>query len=206
MGLNIIDYPPSPPVMAEEVEPVLDLDWLELEGEEELDEPSLIEIQAIREIEKQQALAKALEEKALALAEAERLAEVEANNSVMLEALANLEEELGTPYVFAGSTPRGWDCSGLVLWFYAEHFGIELAHSATAQAFSGYEVETPLPGDIVIFGYNESDFHHSSIYVGDNKVIHSGFRSGQQTEFLSLKHPSVENSYVKFVRLVETRP
>jgi hypothetical protein len=73
-----------------------------------------------------------------------------------------------TPYVFAGASPRAWDCSGLVLWTYAQ-LGISLPHSASAQLSAGKRVKHPRPGDIVVWGGG----YHSGIYLGDGKVINA---------------------------------
>lgn len=108
-----------------------------------------------------------------------------------------------TWYVFSGSTPRGWDCSGLVVWFY-EGLGKELPHSASKQGWLKPKVEDPKPGDIVVFknkGYR--NFHHSAIYLGDNKVIHAGFGKGDQTEIVSLDSSVFENTEIKFVRILD---
>ena len=77
---------------------------------------------------------------------------------------------VGTPYVFGGSNPRGFDCSGLILFVYAQ-FGIALPHSVTAQARSGIIVspEDALPGDLVIY----NDHGHSGIYAGNGNFYHS---------------------------------
>jgi len=73
-----------------------------------------------------------------------------------------------TPYVFSGASPRAWDCSGLVLWTYAQ-LGIELPHSASAQLSAGKHVNDPRPGDIVVWGGG----YHSGIYIGDGKVVNA---------------------------------
>jgi cell wall-associated NlpC family hydrolase len=73
-----------------------------------------------------------------------------------------------TPYVFSGASPSAWDCSGLVLWTYAQ-LGIELPHSASAQLSAGKHVKDPQPGDIVVWGGG----YHSGIYLGDGKVINA---------------------------------
>ncbi len=79
-----------------------------------------------------------------------------------------------TPYVFSGSSIYGWDCSGLVRWTY-EQVGIELEHSATKQGNNyGHRVKTPKYGDIVVFGWNsKTEFYHSAIYIGNNKIVHA---------------------------------
>lgn len=108
-----------------------------------------------------------------------------------------------TWYVFSGSSPRGWDCSGLVVWFY-EGLGIEIPHSASKQGLLKPKIKNPRPGDIVVFrqqGYR--NFHHSAVYIGDNKIIHSGFQKGDRTEIVSLDNPIFADSDVKFIRILE---
>lgn len=73
-----------------------------------------------------------------------------------------------TPYVFSGASPRGWDCSGLVMWVYKQ-LGVELPHSATAQLSVGKHVSDPKPGDIVVWGHG----YHSGIYIGDGRVLNA---------------------------------
>ena len=194
MVVGVSDWPPTPEVRADDKKVVSTLEWLTQQNVEE--EVSIVETTQ-KDIEQQ----KKIEEQR----EVERLAQLSENTTKMNTALAEVQKHIGkTRYVFSGHTPKGWDCSGLVMWFYLEHFGIELKHSATAQAFAGEEVEMPKPGDIVVYGYSEKDFFHASVYVGDNKVIHSGFNRGDSTELISLSHPVFDNYKIKFVRIVET--
>lgn len=134
-----------------------------------------------------------------------RAEELERNTTSVLSVVAKLKYRVGkTWYVFSGHTPQGWDCSGLVYWAY-EQLGVAVEHSANAQGNSGTKVRTPKVGDVVVFGYKGSkSYYHSSIYVGDGKVIHAGFRKGTSTEIISLDDPSFRNSTATFIRLIET--
>lgn len=120
----------------------------------------------------------------------------------MAKVVKQLKKRIGkTWYVFSGSTPRGWDCSGLTRWAY-EQIGVELPHSANKQARAGIKVATPAIGDLVLFGYpGTNTFFHASIYIGDNKVIHAGFKRGQTTSILDLESASVKNTKMRFVRV-----
>ena len=77
---------------------------------------------------------------------------------------------VGTPYIFGGSNPRGFDCSGYVMFVYAQ-FGLPLRHSVTAQARVGIVVapEDARPGDLVIF----NDHSHNGIYAGNGQFYHA---------------------------------
>ena len=106
-----------------------------------------------------------------------------------------------TSYVFAGSSPYGWDCSGMVRWTYKQ-FGLDIPHSANKQAHIGKRVSVPKLGDIVVFAYNGStNFYHSGIYIGKGKIVNSNRYYGTTIiEPLS----DYSNSQIRFVRLVET--
>jgi peptidoglycan DL-endopeptidase CwlO len=77
---------------------------------------------------------------------------------------------LGIPYVYGGSSPSGFDCSGFVMYVYSK-VGVSLPHNAAAQ----YGVGTPVdrsqlqPGDLVFF----NGLGHNGIYVGGGSFIHS---------------------------------
>jgi cell wall-associated NlpC family hydrolase len=75
---------------------------------------------------------------------------------------------LGTPYVWAGSAPGGFDCSGLVMYSYAQ-VGVSLPHSAAAQGRLGTRVPVSAaqPGDVVVLDGGS----HVGIYVGGGRMI-----------------------------------
>lgn len=79
---------------------------------------------------------------------------------------------LGTPYVWGGSSPSGFDCSGLVYYVYSQ-FGYTLNRVACDQANNGVSVTDLQPGDILCFYSGGSYIGHVGIYIGDNKFVHA---------------------------------
>ena len=75
----------------------------------------------------------------------------------------------GVPYVFGGTTPRGFDCSGYVQYVFAKH-GIRLTRTADTQALEGKFVSKKnlKPGDLVFFTTYEPGASHVGIYAGNN--------------------------------------
>jgi hypothetical protein len=127
------------------------------------------------------------------------------NEQALISQVEELKKYVGkTWYVFSGSTPNGWDCSGLTTWFYGE-LGIRLDHSASKQGKNaGVHVQNPNIGDIVAFSHLSSDkYYHVGIYIGNNEIIHAGFKPGRKTEVISLDDPSFKNSKITFVRVIE---
>jgi len=120
----------------------------------------------------------------------------------MAKVVKKLKKRVGkTWYVFSGSTPSGWDCSGMTRWAY-QQIGIDIPHSANKQAQAGVKVAAPAIGDLVLFGYKGTNtFFHASIYIGNGKVIHAGFKKGQTTSVLDLESASVKNTKMRFVRV-----
>ena len=104
-----------------------------------------------------------------------------------------------TSYVFSGSSPRGWDCSGMVRWAYAR-FGLDIPHSANKQAHLGTRVSSPAIGDIVVFAYQGStSFYHAAMYIGNGKIVHAN-RARKTTVIEPLSN--YKSSQIRFVRLV----
>jgi peptidoglycan DL-endopeptidase CwlO len=77
-------------------------------------------------------------------------------------------QELGTPYVWGGAAPGGFDCSGLVMWAYAQ-VGVALPHSSYAQYGYGVPVSVDQlqPGDLVFF----DGLGHVGMYIGGGQFI-----------------------------------
>ena len=131
------------------------------------------------------------------IAKAKKLQRNKAKMTKVVDYLKTRVEE--TPYVYSGSSPNGWDCSGMVRWTY-ERFGMELPHSANKQAHVGERVSSPRIGDIVVFAYRGStSFYHSAIYIGNGKIVNANSYYGRTViEPLS----NYKNSQIRFVRVV----
>jgi cell wall-associated NlpC family hydrolase len=88
------------------------------------------------------------------------------------------EQFLGTPYVYGGRSPEGFDCSGFASYVYG-HFGIEIPRAADEQFYYGASVTQLIPGDLVFFTTYTDGPSHTGIYIGDNCFIHSSSSGGQ---------------------------
>jgi cell wall-associated NlpC family hydrolase len=86
------------------------------------------------------------------------------------QAVAIAEQYLGVPYVWGGASPDGFDCSGLVMYVYAQ-LGVSLPHNAYEQYLALPHVPTSdlEPGDLVFF----NGFGHVGIYIGGGMIIHA---------------------------------
>lgn len=113
---------------------------------------------------------------------------------------------IGTPYVMAGHSPKGFDCSGFTMYCF-KHFGYNLPHSAHEQVLLGKDVHLAdaQPGDLLFFrGHDMQDhnIHHVAILVekADThlRFIHSASHS---VHYDNLNSPYYGPRFVKIKRL-----
>lgn len=83
------------------------------------------------------------------------------------------QQFVGYPYVYGGSSPSGFDCSGFMQYVFSQ-FGYSINRTATAQLANGYYVayEDLRPGDIIYFGYG-STASHVGMYIGNGQFVHA---------------------------------
>jgi cell wall-associated NlpC family hydrolase len=105
--------------------------------------------------------------------------------------------EQGIPYVFGGSSPSGFDCSGLVMWAYGQ-LGISLPHFTGSLWNSGTHVSQDQlePGDLVFF-HGES---HVGIYIGGGQFVHAP-HTGDVVKVSSLSESWYSGGYDGAVRI-----
>lgn len=117
--------------------------------------------------------------------------------------VAFAKQYLGSRYVYGGSSPSGFDCSGFVMYVYKQ-FGVSLPHSSSAQSKKGTKVEKAnlQPADIVFFSdyKTHKGIGHCGIYIGNNQFIHASTeKTGVITS--SLNSGSYKTRYVTAVRI-----
>jgi cell wall-associated NlpC family hydrolase len=88
-------------------------------------------------------------------------------------AVDTAEAQLGKPYVYAGSGPDSFDCSGLTMYAWAAA-GVSLSHNADAQyqSLPHVPIDALEPGDLVFFG---SPIHHVGMFVGNGTMIEAPY-------------------------------
>ena len=94
---------------------------------------------------------------------------------------SSIDESLGTRYRYGGSSPDGFDCSGLVLYLYKKNFSMILPRTASELAALGTIVpkNSLRPGDLVFFSNAGSIIDHVGIMTGPESFTHAA-RNGVQ--------------------------
>jgi cell wall-associated NlpC family hydrolase len=87
------------------------------------------------------------------------------------KAIAAAMSKIGSPYVWAAAGPNSFDCSGLVMWAWAQA-GRSLPHSSAAMWSSTRHVSLSAlqPGDLIFYG---SPVHHVALYIGGGTIVHA---------------------------------
>jgi cell wall-associated NlpC family hydrolase len=121
-------------------------------------------------------------------------ARVETASRIVALALAHV----GAPYRWGGADPRGFDCSGFVMYVYRQA-GVSLPHGAVKQYRFGTSVSRKhlAPGDIVFF----DRLNHSGIYIGDGRFVHAS-KSGDAVKVSRLDEAWFERRWVGARRLL----
>ena len=81
---------------------------------------------------------------------------------------------VGKPYRYGGSSPKGFDCSGLVMYSY-KNAGLALPHNTDKQRSASRSIKLAelRRGDLLFFNQEGKKYGHVAIYVGDGRFVHA---------------------------------
>lgn len=115
-------------------------------------------------------------------------------------AISTAMSYIGTPYVWAGESASGLDCSGLTMVSY-EAAGVYLTHSSRVQYGQGTQVplDAAQPGDLVFWSSDgsQSGIYHVAIYLGDDTMIEAP-TFGMTVRVTSMRYSGVMPYAVRF--------
>ncbi|WP_010283936.1 C40 family peptidase [Bacillus timonensis] len=94
---------------------------------------------------------------------------------------------IGVPYVWGGTTPNGFDCSGFLQFVYAQK-GVTVSRTVSGIWSQGASVSTPSVGDLVFFQTYKPGPSHAGIYLGNNKFIHADSTDGVSIDDMTINY------------------
>ncbi|PMC36007.1 peptidoglycan endopeptidase [Bacillus sp. UMB0899] len=91
--------------------------------------------------------------------------------------ITEAKKYIGVPYVWAGNTPSGFDCSGYLKYVFQTQ-GVTIPRTVATIWDATTPVTSPAKGDLVFYATTAKSPTHAGIYIGDNKFIHAGSSTG----------------------------
>lgn len=136
------------------------------------------------------------------LAETPNSSDNDKTDSATNKLVAIAKSVIGVPYVYAGTTKSGFDCSGFVYYVF-NAAGIKIDRLSSAGYYEeGSKVDKPKVGDLVFFEKTDpatTGISHMGIYLGNNEFIHSSSSKG--VDISSLESTYYKEHFVGFKRL-----
>lgn len=118
---------------------------------------------------------------------------------IVLEALG----QIGRPYRYGGTTPDGFDCSGLTQYVYAQA-GVRIPRTTSEQYESGKHVslKKAQPGDLLFYRFNSGGrVDHVAVYLGNGEALHAP-ASRRQVIVAGVDDPTWTKRFVTVVRVI----
>lgn len=91
--------------------------------------------------------------------------------------IATAKQYMGTPYVWGGTSPSGFDCSGFLHYVFLQN-GVTIPRTVATIYEKGTHVESPSRGDLVFFETYKEGPSHAGIYLGNGQFIHASSSKG----------------------------
>ncbi len=102
-------------------------------------------------------------------------ADSDSSSSSLGQKIANMAKTfVGYPYVYGGSSPKGFDCSGFTSYLYRQ-YGIDIGRTVSAQLKNGRKVSRSevRPGDVLIYDTHGKGASHACLYIGNGNFVHA---------------------------------
>ncbi|MHA3224585.1 NlpC/P60 family protein [Globicatella sulfidifaciens] len=144
------------------------------------------EEEAARIAAEEEAARIAAEEEAARIAAEEEAAAAPVATGDVSALLSNASQYLGTPYVWGGKSPSGFDCSGFVQYVFNQTYGIDVGGYTGAQEYAGTQISVAeaQPGDLYFWG-SPGGTYHVAIATGGGGYIHAS-QPGTPLEYNSV--------------------
>lgn len=114
--------------------------------------------------------------------------------------ISEAKKVIGTPYLWAGTTTDGFDCSGFVYYAFSQAGYDITRHSASSYYSLGEKTSSPQKGDLVYFAIgSNNNINHMGIYIGNDQFIHASSSKGVMIN--SITSPYYASKLVGFNRI-----
>ncbi|MEG2005781.1 MAG: C40 family peptidase [Bilophila sp.] len=124
-------------------------------------------------------------------------------NASAARVVKTAQSQIGTRYRSGGTTPSGFDCSGLIWWAYRQN-GVNVPRMTADQARAGFGVNrrSMRAGDILVFNTRQGRTGlHTGLYTGNGRFVHSP-SSGKRVRQDSLSQEYWDRRLVKIRRIL----